>query len=92
MIEYIKDVHGFEDEDITVLMDDGEHTEPTRENILAAYDKLVQETKEGDVVFCHYSGTYSFSVYYFGWVKSHMLLCTYVMRISLLRAWWQAPR
>lgn len=56
MIEYIKDVHGFEDEDIVVLMDDGEHTEPTRENILAAYEKLVEDTQEGDVVFCHFSG------------------------------------
>ena len=34
MIEYIKDVHGFEDRNITVLMDDGEHREPTRDNIL----------------------------------------------------------
>lgn len=56
MIEYIKDVHGFEEENITVLMDDGEHTDPTRENILAAYAKLVQDTEEDDVIFCHYSG------------------------------------
>lgn len=56
MKEYIQDVHGFEDENITILMDDGNHTEPTRENILAAYSKLVEETQPGDAVFCHYSG------------------------------------
>lgn len=57
MTEYIQDVHGFEDENITTLMDDGEHTEPTKENILAAYEKLVSESEEGDIVFCHFSGT-----------------------------------
>lgn len=56
MKEYIQDVHGFEDENITILMDDGNHTMPTRENILAAYSKLVEESQPGDAVFCHYSG------------------------------------
>ena len=37
-------------------MDDGVHTEPTKENILAAYEKLVSESEDGDVVFCHFSG------------------------------------
>lgn len=56
MKKYIMDVHGFEEENITVLMDDGEHEEPTRANILAAYKKLVEDSEEGDVVFCHYAG------------------------------------
>lgn len=56
MKEYIKDCHGFEDDNITILMDDGSSTEPTRANILAAYKKLVAETQPGDAVFCHYSG------------------------------------
>lgn len=50
------DVWGFEDENITVLMDDGVHTSPTRDNILNAYRTLVSESKPGDVAFCHYSG------------------------------------
>lgn len=54
--EYIKDVHGFEEENITVLMDDGEHEPPTRENIIREYKKLVDESGSGDSVFCHYSG------------------------------------
>ena len=37
-------------------MDDGEHTEPTYDNIMAAYRKIVSESQSGDVVFCHYSG------------------------------------
>ena len=55
-IEYIKNVHGFRDENITILMDDGQQTPPTRSNILAAYRQLVEDSQEGDVVFCHYSG------------------------------------
>ena len=52
------EVHGFEAENITLLMDDDDddHIEPTKENILAAYEKLVEESEEGDVVFCHFSG------------------------------------
>jgi len=56
MKKYIMDVHGFQEENITVLMDDGEHIPPTRENILGAYRKIVAESESGDVVFCHYSG------------------------------------
>jgi hypothetical protein len=56
MLEYIKDVHGFKAQNCTVLLDDGEHTSPTRDNILAAYRKIVSETKSGDAVFAHYSG------------------------------------
>ena len=56
MMEYLIDVHGFDADNITLLMDDGEHTEPTRANILAAYETLVSECEEGDVVFCHFSG------------------------------------
>lgn len=54
--KYIMNVHGFQEEDIMVLMDDGNHTEPTKDNILAAYSKLVAESVSGDAVFCHYSG------------------------------------
>ncbi|KAL3916473.1 MAG: hypothetical protein SGARI_007950 [Bacillariaceae sp.] len=56
MKKYIMDVHGFQEENITVLMDDGQHTRPTRDNIMAAYKKIVAESQSGDVVFCHYSG------------------------------------
>eukprot|EP00934_Nitzschia_sp_Nitz4_P001022 Nitzschia sp. Nitz4//scaffold57_size113557//106873//108113//NITZ4_004009-RA/size113557-augustus-gene-0.185-mRNA-1//-1//CDS//3329554900//1022//frame0 len=56
MKEYIMNVHGFQEENITVLMDDGEHTAPTRANILGAYQNLVHAAQPGDAVFCHYSG------------------------------------
>mmetsp|Transcript_6831 Transcript_6831/g.13341 ORF Transcript_6831/g.13341 Transcript_6831/m.13341 type:complete len:351 (-) Transcript_6831:1263-2315(-) len=54
--EYIIDVHGFPEENITILLDDGEHRDPTRENILDAYKALVSASKAGDACFCHYSG------------------------------------
>jgi len=56
IVEYLKDVHEFEDGNMTVLMDDGEHEDPTRENILQAYEKIVSESQDGDVVYLHYSG------------------------------------
>jgi len=56
MKEYIEDVHGFEEENMTILLDDGVHEEPTRDNILNAYKKIVRLSKPGDVVFCHYAG------------------------------------
>jgi hypothetical protein len=37
-------------------MDDGEHEEPTRDNILAAYKKLIADSEPSDAIFCHYSG------------------------------------
>jgi len=56
MKDYIQDVHDFDEENITLLMDDGEHISPTRDNILAAYRRIVEESQPGDAVFCHYSG------------------------------------
>ena len=55
-MRYIKAVHGFRDENITILMDDGEHTPPTGENMIAAYRKIVGESEAGDAIFLHYSG------------------------------------
>lgn len=56
MVKYIKDVHGFEEENIKFLMDDGDCEEPTHANILREYRRLVNESEAGDAVFCHYSG------------------------------------
>ena len=50
------DVHGFEEDNIHLLLDDGEHESPTKENILNAYKKIVAESEAGDAVFLHYSG------------------------------------
>ena len=50
------DVHGFQEENIHVLMDDGAHESPTKENILNAYKKIVAESKDTDAIFLHYSG------------------------------------
>ena len=58
--EYIMDVHGYEEENITVLMDDGEHETPTRENILAAFQKIAEDSEDGDAAFCHYSGIFPY--------------------------------
>lgn len=59
MKSYIMDVWGFQEEDITVLMDDGYHERPTRRNILDAYKDVVYNSTSGDSVFCHYSGKFN---------------------------------
>lgn len=56
MKNYIMDVHGFEEENIVLLMDDGEHNEPTLDNIVEAYEQVVADSEEGDAIFLHYSG------------------------------------
>jgi len=56
MKEYLMDIHEFEEENMTILMDDGVHPDPTRDNIMYAYRKIVAESQAGDVVYLHYSG------------------------------------
>lgn len=56
MKEYLMDVHGFEEANMTILMDDGVHLDPTKDNILAAYEQIVLDSQDGDAVYCHYSG------------------------------------
>eukprot|EP00591_Stephanopyxis_turris_P006716 CAMPEP_0195515316 /NCGR_PEP_ID=MMETSP0794_2-20130614/6426_1 /TAXON_ID=515487 /ORGANISM="Stephanopyxis turris, Strain CCMP 815" /LENGTH=313 /DNA_ID=CAMNT_0040643719 /DNA_START=44 /DNA_END=985 /DNA_ORIENTATION=- len=53
---YLEEVHGFDRENMTVLLDDGEHYDPTKKNIMNALKNLVNKTKSGDAVFVHYSG------------------------------------
>lgn len=56
MKKYIMDVHGFEEENIQILMDNGEDEDPTYENIINAYKRVVAESEDGDAIFLHYSG------------------------------------
>ncbi|CAM9241592.1 unnamed protein product, partial [Discosporangium mesarthrocarpum] len=45
-----------EGENLKIIMDDGEHDAPTRENIVAGFRWLVDGAKAGDSLFMHYSG------------------------------------
>lgn len=56
MKKYIMACHGFEEDDITLLLDDGENIEPNAENIMGAFRKLASEAEPGDALFVHYSG------------------------------------
>merc|ERR1719478_1185895 len=47
---------GFSEDDLRILMDDGEHTEPTKDNIVEAMKWLVEGAGAGDSLFFHYSG------------------------------------
>lgn len=53
---YIQDFYGFQDADVTVMVDDGDHVQPTKANILAAYHNVVRQSREGDAIFLHFSG------------------------------------
>jgi hypothetical protein len=54
--KYLISDQGFQEKNMLILMDDGQHHSPTRKNILDAFDRIVQYSKAGDVVFIHYSG------------------------------------
>jgi len=56
MKKYIMDVHAFSEDNIDILMDDGDHTDPTKSNIIDAFKKLVDTSEPGDVVYVHFSG------------------------------------
>jgi metacaspase-1 len=56
MKNYIMDCHGFEEDDITLLLDDGENINPTAANIIAAFRQLASDAEPGDAIFVHYSG------------------------------------
>jgi hypothetical protein len=56
MQEYIEKEHGFPPEDMLVLLDDGQHKYPTRQNIIAALQALVAHSQAGDSIVVHYSG------------------------------------
>eukprot|EP00802_Teleaulax_amphioxeia_P019374 Tamp_19604.p1 GENE.Tamp_19604~~Tamp_19604.p1 ORF type:complete len:391 (-),score=70.30 Tamp_19604:77-1144(-) len=47
---------GFDSADFKTLMDDGDHENPTHDNILAGIDWLVSGAQAGDALFMHYSG------------------------------------
>lgn len=57
-------VHGYEEDNIQVLLDDGNHTEPTYENIVNAYKTVVAQSRDGDSIFLHYSGEFLFDICY----------------------------
>lgn len=58
MKDYILNVHGFSDDkdSLTILLDDGEHTAPTQNNIIRAFEKIASVCKKGDAVVIQFSG------------------------------------
>lgn len=77
MKEYLMDVHGFEERNMTVLLDDGQHINPTRNNIMNAYKKIVSESQAGDVVYLHYSGKWEI-------VSSQVLMILETLKTNFL--------
>eukprot|EP00980_Cylindrotheca_fusiformis_P028395 scaffold22596_cov131-Cylindrotheca_fusiformis.AAC.24 len=58
MKDYIVTVHGFSEDDdaMTVLLDDGEHSPPTYLNIIESFKTISEQSQPGDVVFVQFSG------------------------------------
>jgi hypothetical protein len=56
MKRYLRANHGYTDDNMDVLMDDGKHELPLRDNILRAFDKLVEFTQPGDTCVFFFSG------------------------------------
>lgn len=61
MKDYLTKIHGFREENITLLTDDATgsrhgQTMPTKQKLIAALQHLVDASRSGDSVFFHYSG------------------------------------
>jgi metacaspase-1 len=60
VIAFLKQVHSFEDEHITLLLDDpvacDELHQPTKKNLLRTFRNFAMQCQEGDAVFIHYAG------------------------------------
>jgi metacaspase-1 len=60
VIAFLKQVHDFEDEYITLLIDDpvacDEDHLPTKRNIMRSFRTFAMQCQEGDAVFVHYAG------------------------------------
>jgi len=54
--KYLTRCMGFRQEDMRILMDDGQHQDPTYSNIMRAFQWIVNESQPGDTVWIHYSG------------------------------------
>lgn len=53
---YLVQAQGFNENEMLILMDDGQHNPPTKRNIEDAFKRIVEYSQPGDVVFIHYSG------------------------------------
>jgi len=53
---YLETHENFQEKDMAILMDDGEHAPPTKFNIEMALELMTLQSDPGDVVFLHYSG------------------------------------
>ena len=57
MKDFLMSVHGFERENMLILMDDGQHHEPTKQLIMDGFARLCQISQPGDSIFIQFSGT-----------------------------------
>lgn len=58
MKQFLMDVHGFQERDMLILVDDGQHKMPTKKNIETGFRILTSRSKPGDVVFMMFSGKF----------------------------------
>jgi len=56
MRDYLLQVQGYAAENIVIIVDNGRHHYPNRENIIKVLQQLVAQSRPGDSVFFHYSG------------------------------------
>ena len=56
MKEFLINVHGFERENMLILMDDELHHQPARQLIMDGFRRLTEISEPGDVIFIQFSG------------------------------------
>jgi hypothetical protein len=58
MKEFLMKVHGFERENMLILMDDDKHHPPNKQIIMDGFRRLTEISEAGDVIFIQFSGMY----------------------------------
>jgi metacaspase-1 len=59
MKDFLMQIHGFQRENMLIMMDDGNHHQPTKQLILDSLRRLCEISKPGDCIFFQFSGTCS---------------------------------
>jgi hypothetical protein len=58
MKDFLVSVHGFERQNMLILMDDDNHHEPTKQLIMDGFRRLCQISQPGDSIFIQFSGMF----------------------------------
>ena len=88
--KYLLEVQGFKESEMLILMDDGHHHAPTRQNIEQAFVRITQYSQAGDVVVSLTQTEVDLAVGFCAYI--HLIAVRQRLVRSLFRARWSSER